>query len=82
VLYEHADVLEVAVVGRPHEKWGEVPVAYVVLRAGATVDEAGIIAHVRSKIAPFKAPKQVVFADLPKTSTGKIQKNVLRAGLR
>ncbi|MGN6128917.1 MAG: acyl--CoA ligase family protein [Nocardioidaceae bacterium] len=78
----HPDVVESAVVARPDEKWGEVPVAYVVLRDGASADEAAIIAHVRSKIAPFKAPKQVVFADLPKTSTGKIQKNVLRAGLR
>ena len=78
----HPDVVESAVVARPDEKWGEVPVAYVVLRDGASVDEAAIIAHVRGRIAPFKAPKAVVFSDLPKTSAGKIQKNVLRAGLR
>jgi fatty-acyl-CoA synthase len=78
----HPDVVESAVVAQPDETWGEVPVAYVVRREGSTVDEATIIAHVRGRIAPFKAPKAVVFGDLPKTSTGKIQKNVLRAGLR
>jgi fatty-acyl-CoA synthase len=78
----HPDVVESAVVAQPDETWGEVPVAYVVRREGSTVDEATIIAHVRDRIAPFKAPKAVVFGDLPKTSTGKIQKNVLRAGLR
>ena len=78
----HADVVESAVVARPDEQWGEVPVAFVVLREGATADEAAIVAHVRSQLAGFKAPKQVVFGGLPKTSTGKIQKNVLRKGLR
>ena len=75
----HPAVLEAAVVGRPDEKWGEVPVAYVTLHAGADADDAEIIAHVRSKIAHFKAPKQVIFGELPKTSTGKIQKHELRA---
>ncbi len=74
----HPDVVESAVVGRPDERWGEVPVAYVVLREGATADAAAIIAHVRERLASFKAPKDVVFGDLPKTSTGKIQKHVLR----
>ena len=74
----HPDVVESAVVGRPDERWGEVPVAYVVLREGATADAAAIIAHVRERLASFKAPKAVVFGDLPKTSTGKIQKHVLR----
>jgi fatty-acyl-CoA synthase len=55
-----------------------VPVAYVTLHAGADADDAEIIAHVRSKIAHFKAPKQVIFGELPKTSTGKIQKHELR----
>ena len=78
----HPDVVESAVVARPDEQWGEVPVAFVVLRDGASVDEAAIIAYVRERLAHFKAPKQVVFGELPKTSTGKIQKNVLRRGLR
>jgi fatty-acyl-CoA synthase len=74
----HPAVLEVAVIGVPDETWGEVPKAFVVLKQGrdATADE--IIAHVRSRIAHFKAPKSVEFGDLPKTSTGKIQKFVLR----
>ena len=54
------------------------PVAFVALREGATADAAAIIAHVRERLAPFKAPKAVVFGELPKTSTGKIQKHVLR----
>jgi len=74
----HPDVLEAAVVGKPHEKWGEVPVAFVTLRAGAerTADE--IIAHVRSTLPGFKTPKEVVFGELPKTATGKVQKFALR----
>ncbi|QWC84670.1 AMP-binding protein [Nocardioidaceae bacterium] len=71
-------VIEVAVVGSPHEKWGEVPVAYVALEPGAEVTEQQVIEHVRAEIAHFKAPHQVVFGDLPKTSTGKTQKYVLR----
>jgi fatty-acyl-CoA synthase len=68
----------VAVIAVPDEKWGEVPAAYVTLHAGATVTEAEIIEHVRGRLARFKAPKSVVFGELPKTSTGKIQKYVLR----
>ena len=75
----HSDVIESAVVGRPDEKWGEIPVAFVTLRDGATVTDEQIIEHVRSRLAKFKVPRDVTFADLPKTSTGKIQKNVLRA---
>lgn len=78
VLDAHPAVLESAVVGKPDEKWGEVPVAFVTLREGAAADADGLIAHVRGRLAHFKAPKEVVFVDLPKTSTGKIQKNVLR----
>jgi fatty-acyl-CoA synthase len=77
-LSTHPDVLEAAVVARPDPRWGEVPVAYVTLVPGAEVGEADLIAHVRDRLAHFKAPKAVVFSDLPKTSTGKIQKNVLR----
>ena len=71
-------VVEVAVIGAPHEKWGEVPVAYVALEDGAELTEEQVIEHVKSEIARFKAPHEVVFGDLPKTSTGKTQKYVLR----
>jgi fatty-acyl-CoA synthase len=74
----HPAVLEVAVVGVPDERWGEVPVAYVGLRPDADVSEQEIIDHVRARLARFKAPKRVVFGPLPRTSTGKVQKFVLR----
>jgi fatty-acyl-CoA synthase len=77
-LYRHPDVLEAAVVARPDEKWGETPCAFVTLKAGASVTERDLIDHCRSVLAGFKCPKTVVFAELPKTSTGKVQKNVLR----
>ncbi|MGW7562106.1 AMP-binding protein [Streptomyces sp. NPDC054757] len=77
-LAEHPAVLEAAVVGAPHPKWGEVPVAYVTPRAGASVTGAELTAFVRARIAGFKTPRQVVFCELPRTSTGKIQKNLLR----
>ena len=77
-LYRHAAVLEAAVVARPDDKWGETPCAFVTLKpgAGATADE--LIAFCRDHLAHFKCPRTVVFGDLPKTSTGKIQKFVLR----
>ncbi|WP_433555088.1 AMP-binding protein [Pseudonocardia xinjiangensis] len=75
---EHAAVREVAVVAAPDERWGEVPVAYVTLQEGASATEAEIIDHMKERLARFKAPKRVVFGELPKTSTGKIQKFVLR----
>ncbi|MGR6918347.1 AMP-binding protein [[Actinomadura] parvosata] len=78
VLVEHPGVREAAVVARPDPHWGEVPVAYVSLAAGARATEAELIEHVRARLAHFKAPKAVTFCELPKTSTGKIQKNVLR----
>jgi fatty-acyl-CoA synthase len=77
----HPDVLEVAVIAHPDDKWGEIPVAYVTPVPGATVTADDIIDHVRSRIAHFKAPKLVIFTDLPKTSTGKVQKYVLRAAV-
>jgi fatty-acyl-CoA synthase len=80
-LASHPAVLEAAVVARPDDKWGEVPVAFVTVREGAEVDEAQLVAHVRGLLAHFKAPKSVTFGDLPRTSTGKIQKNVLRDAL-
>ncbi|WP_299873631.1 AMP-binding protein [uncultured Sulfitobacter sp.] len=78
VLMAHDDVNLAAVVAKPDDKWGEVPCAFVELKAGATADEAALIAFARETLAGFKAPKQVVFQELPKTSTGKIQKFELR----
>lgn len=78
VLYRHPDVLTAAVVARPHPKWGEAPCAFVELRPGASVDEDEIIAFCRERLAGFKTPKSVIFAEIPKTSTGKIQKFELR----
>ena len=77
-LYRHPAVLEAAVVARPDDKWGETPCAFVTLKAGAAVSERDLIDHCRAILAHFKCPKTVVFAELPKTSTGKVQKNVLR----
>ncbi|MDH2415979.1 acyl--CoA ligase family protein [Nocardioides sp. CER19] len=82
VLDEHPAVLECAVVGAPDETWGEVPVAFVTLRDGVVVDADELRAFVRERIAGFKVPRRIEFADLPKTSTGKVQKNVLRSRVR
>jgi fatty-acyl-CoA synthase len=81
-LNAHAAVLEAAVVAGKDEKWGEVPVAFVTLKEGATATDAELIGHVRGRLAHFKAPKRVVFGPLPKTATGKVQKNALRDRLR
>jgi len=78
VLMGHPDVNLAAVVAKPDEKWGEVPCAFIELKAGSTGDEAAMIAFARETLAGFKAPKKVVFQELPKTSTGKIQKFELR----
>jgi len=78
ILYRHPAILEAAVVARPDEKWGETPCAFVVLRDGAAATAEEIIAYCRENMAHFKAPKRVVFGELPKTSTGKVQKFVLR----
>ena len=78
-LYRHPSVMEAAVVARPDEKWGETPCAFVTLKPGAGPgDAAAIIAWCREHLAHFKVPRTVVFGELPKTSTGKIQKFVLR----
>jgi fatty-acyl-CoA synthase len=77
----HPAVLEVAVIAAPDEKWGEVPHAFVALKPGTIATEQEIVEHVRGRLAHFKAPKSVTFGDLPKTSTGKIQKFVLREKL-
>jgi fatty-acyl-CoA synthase len=77
-LYRHPAVLAAAVVAKPDAKWGEVPCAFVELKEGAAPSEQEMIEHCRTRMARFKVPKQVVFGVLPKTSTGKIQKYVLR----
>lgn len=78
VLYRHPAVMVAAVVAKPDEKWGETPCAFIELRDGAHVTEQEIITHCKAHLAGFKVPKHVVFGELPKTSTGKIQKFALR----
>jgi acyl-CoA synthetase (AMP-forming)/AMP-acid ligase II len=79
VLYEHDAVLEAAVVGRPDERWGEVPVAFVALRDGTTASAEDLIEHCRPQLARFKVPKDVVFVDaLPRNPSGKVLKRELR----
>lgn len=78
VLYRHPDVLAAAVVAKPDPKWGETPCAFVELKAGAALTAQDVVAHCRKHLAGFKVPKAVVFGELPKTSTGKIQKFELR----
>jgi fatty-acyl-CoA synthase len=81
MLLRHPAVQEAAIVGLPHEKWGEAPHAFVVLKAGANATEPELIAFTRDRLAHFKAPHSVSFVqELPKTATGKIQKYVLRKG--
>ncbi|HSF15922.1 MAG TPA: acyl-CoA synthetase [Vicinamibacteria bacterium] len=83
VLYRHPAVLEAAVVARPDEKWGETPCAFVSLKPEAlAVDESALIEFCRQHLAHFKVPKRVIFGELPKTSTGKVQKFVLRERAR
>ena len=78
VLYKHPAVQAAAVVARPDEKWGETPCAFIETRDGAEVSEGDLIAYCRDNLAHYKCPRHVVFAELPKTSTGKIQKFKLR----
>jgi len=81
VLYEHDAVLEVAVVGRPDDRWGEVPVAFVVLRPGVTVTADALLEHCRAQLARFKVPKEITFLDaLPRNPSGKVLKRELRGG--
>ena len=77
-LYRHPAVMACGVVAAPDPKWGETPCAFVELRTGESTTEADIIAHCRAHLAPFKIPRKVVFGEVPKTSTGKIQKFALR----
>lgn len=78
VLYRMPEVVSCAVVAAPHEKWGEVPVAFVEIAQGCTLDRASVIEHCRQHLAGFAVPKHVIFAQTPKTSTGKVQKFELR----
>ena len=78
VLYAHPAVQAAAIVAQPHEKWGEVPCAFVELREGSSVSDSEIMTFCKERLAGFKTPKTVVFCELPKTSTGKIQKFALR----
>jgi fatty-acyl-CoA synthase len=77
-LHRHPAVLTAAVVATPDARWGEVPCAYVELKEGAAATEDEVIGFCRSLLARFKVPKRVIFGPLPKTSTGKIQKFILR----
>ena len=78
VLYRHPKIQDAAVVARPDEKWGETPCAFITTTEGETVTEQEVIDFCRANMAHFKTPKRVVVGDLPKTSTGKIQKFILR----
>ena len=78
VLYRHPDVVSAAVVAKPDEKWGETPCAFVELKVGAHTTTEDIIAHCKQHLAGFKVPRMVIFGDIPKTATGKIQKFELR----
>ena len=77
MLDSHPSVVESAVVGMPHERWGEVPVAFVTLRKD-DIDADALTKYARERLARYKVPKRFEFCELPKTSTGKIQKNLLR----
>jgi fatty-acyl-CoA synthase len=81
-LYKHPSVAVVAVVAKPDEKWGETPCAFVELKPGMAATPEELINFARQHLAAFKLPRHIVFAELPKTSTGKIQKHVLRAQAR
>ena len=79
-LASHPEVLDLAVVGVADEKWGERPVAYVIRSSGSSLDAKELISFAREKLAGYKVPRTIIFPqDLPRTSTGKVQKNVLRA---
>ena len=81
-LYRHHAVEVVAVVAKPHDKWGETPCAFVELKAGQTADAASLRAWCKDHLAPYKVPGEIVFTEIPRTSTGKIQKFVLREQAR
>ncbi len=79
VLYEHDAVLEAAVVGRPDERWGEVPIAFVALRQGSSVTTDELLRHCGAQLARFKIPKDITIVDeLPRNPSGKVLKRELR----
>ena len=79
VLYEHPAVLEAAVVGRPDDRWGEVPVAFVALRPGSSAAADELVRHCRGQLASFKVPKDITFVEaLPRNPSGKVLKRELR----
>ena len=78
ILYSHPAIMEAAVVARPDEKWGETPCAFISLKEGAEATKEEITTFCRERMAHFKVPKTIVFGGLPKTSTGKVQKFMLR----
>ena len=78
VLYKMPEIQSCAVVAAPHDKWGEVPVAFIEIHDGSTLQRDSVIEHCKQHLAGFKVPKQVIFAEIPKTSTGKVQKFELR----
>ena len=78
VLFKHPDVISAAVVAKPDDKWGETPCAFLEMKTGSTVTPEELIRFCRDNLAHYKCPKNVVFTELPKTSTGKIQKFKLR----
>ena len=82
VLYRHPAVIAAAVVARPDDKWGEIPCAFIELKPDTQVSESEIIDFCRRHLARFKVPRSVVFGEIPKTSTGKIQKFALRERAR
>jgi len=82
VLYRHPQILEASVVAMPSEKWGETPCAFVTLKPGQTLSAEELIDFCRQRMAHFKVPGRVVFSELPKTSTGKVQKFLLRERAR
>jgi fatty-acyl-CoA synthase len=81
-LYKHPAVAVVAVVAKPDEKWGETPCAFVELKTGASASAEELIAWCRDHLAAYKCPRQIVFAEIPKTSTGKLQKFKLRDAVK
>jgi fatty-acyl-CoA synthase len=81
-LYRHPAVLACAVVAKPDPKWGETPLAYVELKPGSSVSEQELIAHCKAMLAGYKVPRDIRFEEIPKTSTGKIQKFQLRERAR